>query len=56
MSRERVRAVSYGESVERLVLPEQWGYDAGIENRRVALVVEHIGTSMGAPLRIGQLP
>ncbi len=40
---ERVRAVSYGEAPERLVFPDQAGHDAGIENRRVALVIEHLG-------------
>ncbi len=46
---ERVRAVSYGESPERLVSPERAGHDEGIENRRVALVVEHLGATMGSP-------
>lgn len=46
---ERVRAVSYGESPERLVSPEQAGHDEGIENRRVALVVEHLGATTGSP-------
>ena len=40
---ERVRAVSYGEAPERLVFPDRAGHDEGIENRRVALVVEHLG-------------
>ncbi len=40
---ERVRAVSYGEAPERLVFPDLAGHDKGIENRRVALVVEHLG-------------
>ena len=40
---ERVRAVSYGEAPERLVFPDRAGHDKGIENRRVALVVEHLG-------------
>ena len=39
----RVRAVSYGEDVARLVAPGQAGRDAGWENRRVALVIEHLG-------------
>ena len=39
----RVRAVSYGEDVARLVAPGQGGRDAGWENRRVALVIEHLG-------------
>ena len=43
---ERVRAVSYGEAPERLVFPDQAGHDKGIENRRVTLVVEHLGMTM----------
>ena len=43
---ERVRAVSYGEAPERLVFPDRAGLNAGIENRRVALVVEHLGMTM----------
>jgi peptidoglycan-associated lipoprotein len=46
---ERVRAVSYGEAPERLVFPELAGHDKGIENRRVALVVEHLGMTMSSP-------
>lgn len=34
-----VRAVSYGESSERQVTPGAWG-DEGVDNRRVALVIE----------------
>ena len=45
---DRVRAVSYGEAPERLVLPDQAGRNKGIENRRVALVVEHLGRAMGS--------
>lgn len=37
---ERIRAVSYGESQERLVAPGEMGPDEGMENRRVTLVVE----------------
>ena len=46
---ERVRAVSYGEAPERLVFPDQAGHDKGIENRRVALVVEHLGGTTDSP-------
>ena len=46
-SGERIRAVSYGEDPKRLVFPDRAGYDQGIENRRVALVIEHLGTPMG---------
>ncbi len=40
---ERVRTVSYGEDPKRLVFPDQAGRDTGLENRRVALVIEHVG-------------
>ena len=43
---ERVRTVSYGEDPERLVLPDRAGHDEGIENRRVVLVIEHVGMPM----------
>lgn len=39
-----VRSVSYGEDTARLVAPNQAGRDKGWENRRVALVIEHVGT------------
>lgn len=43
---ERVRAVSYGENTERLVMPESWGPGtSGWENRRVVLVVDHDGVA-----------
>ncbi len=46
MSDELVRAVSYGENTERLVMPETWGPGAtGWENRRVVLVIEHDGVA-----------
>lgn len=38
---EHVRAVSYGEDVNRLVAPGQGGPQSGWENRRVVLVIEH---------------
>ena len=43
---DRVRAISYGEAPERLVFPDRAGHHEGIENRRVALVVEHLGMTM----------
>ncbi len=43
LSGERVRAVSYGEDPKRLVFPDRAGPNEGIENRRVALVIEHLG-------------
>ena len=46
---DRVRAVSYGEAPERLVFPDRAGQDEGIENRRVALVIEHIGMTTDFP-------
>ena len=38
-----VRTVSYGEDMARLVAPGQAGREKGWENRRVALVIEHVG-------------
>lgn len=46
---DRVRAVSYGEDPARLVYPDLAGQDKGMENRRVALVVEHLGMTMDPP-------
>ncbi len=42
-----VRAVSYGEDAARLVAPGQSGQQAGWENRRVVLVIEHVGYENG---------
>ena len=43
LSADSVRAVSYGEVQKRQVMPEAQGPgDAGIENRRVTLVIEHV--------------
>ncbi len=52
-SPDRVRAVSYGEDPARLVAPEQGGPAAGVENRRVVLVIEHLGYVDDAPLVAG---
>lgn len=41
LSPERVRAVSYGESSNRQIVPGQWG-EPGAANRRVALVIDHV--------------
>ena len=41
---EQVRAVSYGEDAGRLVLPGRGGETTGWQNRRVVLVVEHLGS------------
>ena len=46
---DRVRAVSYGEDPERLVYPDRAGHDEGIENRRVALVIEHLDMTTDSP-------
>lgn len=44
LSSERVRAVSYGENTERLVMPaEQGPGQPGWQNRRVVLVIDHDG-------------
>ena len=40
----KVKAVSYGESLNRLVVPGAWG-ENGMANRRVALVVEYTGAA-----------
>jgi len=40
----KVKAVSYGESSERLVTPGAWG-EAGMANRRVTLVIEYTGAT-----------
>ena len=50
---DRVRAVSYGEDPARLVYPDRAGKDEGIENRRVALVIEHLGMTMAPPTVVG---
>lgn len=42
-SPELVRAVSYGEDASRLVARGQGGPQEGWENRRVVLVIEHVG-------------
>ncbi len=46
---DRVRAVSFGEDPARLVYPDRAGRDKGIENRRVALVVEHLDMTTDSP-------
>ena len=50
---EFVRAVSYGEDVGRLVAPGQGGPQAGWENRRVVLVIEHVGYGSDTPMATG---
>ena len=52
-SPERVRAVSYGEDVSRLVSPGQGGPQAGLENRRVVLVIEHLNYGTDTPFVAG---
>ncbi len=52
-SPERVRAVSYGEDAARLVSPGQGGPQAGWENRRVVLVIEHLGYGTDTPVVAG---
>ncbi len=52
-SPERVRAVSYGEDVARLVSPGQGGPEAGLENRRVVLVIEHLDYRLDTPVVAG---
>ncbi len=43
---QRVRVVSYGEAPDRQITPGAWG-DAGLANRRVALVIDYSGTATG---------
>ena len=50
---DRVRAVSYGEAPNRMVSPNLSGPSAGIENRRVALVLEHVDLGDRALLTAG---
>ncbi len=52
-SPEHVRAVSYGEDAVRLVAPGQGGPQAGWENRRVVLVIEHLGYESDTPMLFG---
>jgi outer membrane protein OmpA-like peptidoglycan-associated protein len=52
-SPEHVRAVSYGEDTSRLVAPGQSGQEAGWENRRVVLVIEHLGYEKETPITLG---
>jgi peptidoglycan-associated lipoprotein len=49
-SQDRVRAVSYGEDTRRLVQAQGWGPgQAGWENRRVVLVIDHEGMDPAMP-------
>ncbi len=52
-SPEHVRAVSYGEDSSRLVAPGKAGPEAGWENRRVVLVIEHLDYESSTPLAAG---
>ena len=52
-SPEHVRTVSYGEDSSRLVAPGQAGPEAGWENRRVVIVIEHVGYESGTPIAVG---
>ncbi len=52
-SPDHVRAVSYGEDSARLVAPGQGGQQAGWENRRVVLVIEHVGYESDKPMVVG---
>ena len=50
MPEDRVRAVSYGENTERLVMPQGFGPGMqGWENRRVVLVIDHNGQAPAMP-------
>jgi peptidoglycan-associated lipoprotein len=52
----RVRAVSYGEDTRRLVAPGRSGPEAGWENRRVVLVIEHLDYVPDRALAAGDAP
>lgn len=52
----RVRAVSYGEDTRRLVAPGRSGPEAGWENRRVVLVIEHLDFVPDRALAAGDAP
>jgi peptidoglycan-associated lipoprotein len=52
-AQSHVRAVSYGEDSNRLVLPGRGGETEGWQNRRVVLVVEHLGSLEDATLVAG---
>lgn len=41
LSPDQVRAVSYGEETDRLIIPGASGPDAGRENRRAVIVIDH---------------
>jgi peptidoglycan-associated lipoprotein len=50
LSADQVRAVSYGESENRLVAPGAAGPDDGRPNRRVALVIDDVGVRSTAAM------
>lgn len=50
LEEQQVRAVSYGESKERLVAPGQYGRDAGEANRRVVLVIDETSSAVTVPV------
>jgi peptidoglycan-associated lipoprotein len=41
LQENQIRAVSYGEDTKRLIRPGEQGPDAGRENRRVVIVIDH---------------
>jgi peptidoglycan-associated lipoprotein len=47
LSTKTLRTVSYGKARNRQVVPGAWG-DKGAANRRVVLVIEDEGSSIGA--------
>ena len=50
LDEQRVRAVSYGESKERLVAPGEYGPNAGEANRRVVIVVDEVSSDATVPV------
>lgn len=50
LEEQQVRAVSYGETKERLVAPGQYGPEAGEANRRVVLVIDETSSAVTVPV------
>jgi len=54
LDEQSVRAVSYGESRDRLVAPGQYGPSRGRENRRVVLVIDTAEPTAATPKTSGE--
>lgn len=53
---DRIRAVSYGESTDRLIEPDAAGPDEGMSNRRVVLVVDYASDSEDGSGTVAERP